>query len=300
VRTIFGKKVNLTKSLALVLVLAIGLSLIAAACGKQTASEVVARVNNENITKDELYEYLVKESGDSALNTLIANKIIELEAKKQNIKVTDDDIEAEIDKFAEQYGGRETFEQFLEFYGTPIDELKENIRINLTLEKLLEPSIEIKEDEIKTYFEENKESFGEKEQVKASHILVDSEEKANEVKAKLQAGEDFAALAKEYSTDTSNNENGGDLGYFARGKMVKEFEEAAFSMDIGQISDPVKTEFGYHIIKVEDKKPAKEATYEESKDEIKDILFQEKLPSAYQTWMQEKMNDYNIEILLEK
>jgi len=300
VRTIFGKKVNLTKSLALVLVLAIGLSLIAAACGKQTSSEVVARVNNENITKDELYEYLVKESGDSALNTLIANKIIELEAKKQNIKVTDDDIEAEIDKFAEQYGGRETFEQFLEFYGTPIDELKENIRINLTLEKLLEPSIEIKEDEIKTYFEENKESFGEKEQVKASHILVDSEEKANEVKAKLQAGEDFAALAKEYSTDTSNNENGGDLGYFARGKMVKEFEEAAFSMDIGQISDPVKTEFGYHIIKVEDKKPAKEATYEESKDEIKDILFQEKLPSAYQTWMQEKMNDYNIEILLEK
>ena len=299
-RTIFGKKVNLTKSLALVLVLAIGLSLIAAACGKQTSSEVVARVNNENITKDELYEYLVKESGDSALNTLIANKIIELEAKKQNIKVTDDDIEAEIDKFAEQYGGRETFEQFLEFYGTPIDELKENIRINLTLEKLLEPSIEIKEDEIKTYFEENKESFGEKEQVKASHILVDSEEKANEVKAKLQAGEDFAALAKEYSTDTSNNENGGDLGYFARGKMVKEFEEAAFSMDIGQISDPVKTEFGYHIIKVEDKKPAKEATYEESKDEIKDILFQEKLPSAYQTWMQEKMNDYNIEILLEK
>ena len=290
----------MTKSLALVLVLAIGLSLIAAACGKQTASEVVARVNNENITKDELYEYLVKESGDSALNTLIANKIIELEAKKQNIKVTDDDIEAEIDKFAEQYGGRETFEQFLEFYGTPIDELKENIRINLTLEKLLEPSIEIKEDEIKTYFEENKESFGEKEQVKASHILVDSEEKANEVKAKLQAGEDFAALAKEYSTDTSNNENGGDLGYFARGKMVKEFEEAAFSMDIGQISDPVKTEFGYHIIKVEDKKPAKEATYEESKDEIKDILFQEKLPSAYQTWMQEKMNDYNIEILLEK
>ena len=290
----------MTKSLALVLVLAIGLSLIAAACGKQTSSEVVARVNNENITKDELYEYLVKESGDSALNTLIANKIIELEAKKQNIKVTDDDIEAEIDKFAEQYGGRETFEQFLEFYGTPIDELKENIRINLTLEKLLEPSIEIKEDEIKTYFEENKESFGEKEQVKASHILVDSEEKANEVKAKLQAGEDFAALAKEYSTDTSNNENGGDLGYFARGKMVKEFEEAAFSMDIGQISDPVKTEFGYHIIKVEDKKPAKEATYEESKDEIKDILFQEKLPSAYQTWMQEKMNDYNIEILLEK
>jgi len=290
----------LTKSLALVLVLAIGLSLIAAACGKQTSSEVVARVNNENITKDELYEYLVKESGDSALNTLIANKIIELEAKKQNIKVTDDDIEAEIDKFAEQYGGRETFEQFLEFYGTPIDELKENIRINLTLEKLLEPSIEIKEDEIKTYFEENKENFGEKEQVKASHILVDSEEKAVEVKEKLEAGEDFAALAKEYSTDSSNSEQGGDLGYFARGQMVQEFEDAAFSMEVGQISDPVKTDYGYHIIKLEDKKPAKQATYEESKDEIREILFQQKLPVVYQMWMQEKMNEYDVEILLRK
>lgn len=129
---------------------------------------------------------------------------------------------------------------------------------------------------------------------------MDSEEKAVEVKEKLEAGEDFAALAKEYSTDSSNSEQGGDLGYFARGQMVQEFEDAAFSMEVGQISDPVKTDYGYHIIKLEDKKPAKQATYEESKDEIREILFQQKLPVVYQMWMQERMNEYDVVILLNK
>lgn len=285
----------------MVLILALALSSILAACGKQASDdEVVAKVNNEVVTKGELYDYLVKENGQTALNSLIANKIIDIEAKSKNVEVTEEDVQKQIDKIAEQYGGRETFEQFLEMYGTSLDDIEENIKINAKIEKLLGPDVEIEEDEMKAYFEENKESFDEKEQVKASHILVDSEDKAKEVKEKLQAGEEFADLAKEYSTDTSNNERGGDLGYFTRGAMVKEFEDAAFSMEIGQISDPVKTDYGYHIIKVEDKKPAKEATYEESKDEVKEILFQQKLPTVYQTWIQEKFSEYKIEILLDK
>lgn len=305
VRKIFKILVNKKRTLAMIIALSLILMSIAAACSTDALSgkakgDVVARVNNEKITKDELYDFLVKENGQTALNSLIANKIIDLEAKKQNIEVTEDDVQKEIDDIAEQYGGRETFEQFLEMYGTSLDDIKENVKLNVKIEKLLGPDVKIEEDEMKAYFEENKESFGEQEQVKASHILVDSEEKASEVKEKLQSGEDFTELAKEYSIDTSNNEKGGELGFFARGAMVKEFEDAAFSMEIGQISDPIQTDYGYHIIKVEDKKPAKEATYEESKDEVKEILFQQKLPTVYQTWIQEKMGEYDIEILLGK
>lgn len=301
-RKIFNKKVNAKISIAIIFAMSLALLSALVGCSSNGASgdKAVARVNNETISKDELYEFLVRENGQTALNTLIANKIIDLEAKSQNIEVTDEDVQKEIDKISEQYGGQETFEQFLEMYGTSLDDIKENIKVNAKIEKLLGPDVKIEEDEMKAYFEENKESFGEKEQVKASHILVDSEDKAKEVKEKLQAGEDFADLAKEYSIDTSNNEQGGELGFFARGAMVKEFEDVAFSMETGQISDPVKTEFGYHIIKVEDKKPAKEATYEESKDEVKEILFQQKLPTVYQTWIQEKMGEYEIEILLDK
>lgn len=278
---------------------------ILTACGKDAFSDkaegnVVARVNNEVITKDELYELLVKENGQTALNSLIANKIVELEAKNQDIKATDEDVQKEIDVIAEQYGSQEAFEQFLEMYGYSLDDIKENIEMNLNIMKLLEPDIKIEEDEMKAYFEANKERFDEKEQVKASHILVDSEDKAKEVKEKLLAGEDFAELAKDYSIDTGNNQQGGELGFFARGKMVQEFEDAAFSLEIGKISNPIKTKHGYHIIKVEDKKQAKEATYEENKAAIKEILFQEKLPTSYNTWIQGKFEEYEIEILLGK
>ena len=109
-------------------------------------------------------------------------------------------------------------------------EFKENIIEYLSIRKIIEPRIEITDEEIKAYFEENKESFNKEEQVEASHILVEDEATAKEVAKKLADGEDFAALAKEFSTDTANATNGGELGYFGRGKMVAEFEEVAFSM----------------------------------------------------------------------
>ena len=264
----------------------------------KTEGEVVARVNGEAINKDELYKLLEEQYGQEALDLLISEKVLELELEKQNIVVSEEDVQKESNEIIDQYGGQEEFDAALISYGYTLDNFKKDIESNLKMKKLLEPEITITEEEMKAYFDENKETFDVKEQVKASHILVDSEETAQEVRNKLLAAEDFAEMAKEYSTDTSNSELGGELGFFSRGDMVAEFENAAFALEIGKISEPIKTEYGYHIIKVEEKKAAKAATYEESKAEIKEILFNEKLPTAYDTWLQDKYEEYAIENLL--
>lgn len=262
---------------------------------KSDDDDVVARVNDEVITKDDLYNTLVDANGKQALDSLIADKIVELEVEKQDIQVTDENIQEEMKKYIDQYGDESTFEQALSMYGYTLEDIKSDIQKNLEIRALLEPEITITDEELENYFEENKGSLGEPEQVEASHILVDTEETALEVKGKLDSGEDFAELAKEYSTDTSNNEQGGDLGFFGRGEMVTAFEDAAFSMGIGEISDPVKTDYGYHIIKVTDKKEAVEANYEDEKDEIRETVLQSKLQNAYTTWLQGKYTEYTVE-----
>ncbi len=275
-------------------ILAILLVLVISITGCEKNKEIVAKVNDEVITKDELYEALVEQNGEQVLGTLISEKIIDLEAKKHKIEVKDEEIEEKIETMKENFGGEEGLNQAMAYYGFNMNDLEKGMAMNIKIKKLLGPNISISEEEMKEFFENNKEAFGQKEQVKARHILVETEDEAKEVIKKLKAGEDFAKLAKKYSKDESNKDSGGDLGFFGKGEMVKEFEDAAFSLKVNEISEPVKTTYGYHIIEVLDKKEAKEAKYDDNKDKIKEILLEEKLPAEYEKWYQKKLEEYKV------
>lgn len=260
--------------------------------------DVVATVGTEKITKDDLYNYMVKQNGKQALDALVSQKIIELEAKKNNVKVETAEIDEEIAQYEEMYGGKASLEAALASSGLDMAYLRNNVETNLKIKKLMAPGIEITDEEISTYFTQNKASLDQQEQVSARHILVETLDTANEVLEKLNGGAKFEDLAKEYSVDTSNKDLGGSLGFFGRGQMVPSFEEAAFSAEIGKVIGPVETNYGYHLLIVDEKKEAKEATLEDKKEEIRDILLDQKISSGVSAWLDEKYTAYNINITL--
>ena len=265
-----------------------------------TQNNIVAKVNGVAISETELQEFLLQQGGSEALDSLIQQSIIKQESEKQTIQVSEADIDTELATLKASFDSEEAFNQALETNGMTLDDLRKNILTNIQVMRLLEAEKPITEEEIKLYFDTNKDSLGVAEEVKASHILVATEELANEVKTKIAAGEDFADLAKQYSTDESTKELGGNLDFFAKGDMLPEFEEVAFSLEIGQVSEPVKTDYGYHIIKIEDKTEAKVATLEESTAKIKEALLEQKLETEFDPWLQERLAEYTIENYLTK
>lgn len=156
------------------------------------------------------------------------------------------------------------------------------------LQREIEGKVKITDDEIETYYKGHEEEFTNPESAKARHILLkvpegadekawkETESKAKDIKKKLENGEDFAELAKKYSDDPGSKNKGGDLGFFTKGRMVPEFESAAFSLKPGELSDPVKTNFGYHIIEVQEKKAASTKTLAEVQAQIRQTLQTEK------------------------
>jgi len=283
---------------ALIVGILIG-SLISTATAKDD-SEAVASVNGEKISRNEFYEFLVDQNGLRLLDTLITNKIIDQEINKNGISIMEEEIEKELNEIYAYYGGQEAILQELEASGMGLEDLREDIIINIKIRKLLELRIEASEDELEKYFQDNKASFEKGEQIKASHILVKEEKEAYEIISKINSGEDFSDLAKEFSLDDSNSQSGGDLGYFGKGAMVPEFENAAFALEIGELSAPVKTIYGYHIIRLEDKKTVQDNNYEDNKEQVKTAYMEEKMQSEYAIWLDEKFTEYDIEKYLEK
>lgn len=155
-------------------------------------------------------------------------------------------------------------------------------------------SVRVSDDELKEYYESRKDNFKVQPTFTASHILVESEDLAKEIKEKIDNNGDFAQLAKEYSTCPSK-EQGGDLGTFQQGQMVKEFENALIENEIGDIVGPVKTQFGYHIINIKDKTEGKVKSFEEAKNEVKQTLLQLKQQQAYIDATDRLQKEYKIE-----
>ncbi len=181
----------------------------------------------------------------------------------------------------------EEFKQELEF-------VKENMIKQFAIRNLLD-SVKVEDNEIEEFYGSNAEMFKNPESVTASHILVDSEEKANEILEELKGDKSFEEAAKEYSSCPSS-ENGGDLGNFTKGRMVPEFENAAFGMDVNEISGVVPTQFGFHIIKVTEKQEADQKSLEEAKEEIANTVLLQKQQEVYLTRVDEIKKNVTVEV----
>lgn len=244
-------------------------ALTLSACG---SSENVATSKVGNVTEKELSKELRQTYGKSTLSQMMLNK-----ALLDKYKVSDEEAKKQVEAAKEQMGDK--FKVALEQVGLKNeDELKERMKPEIALEKAIRATVTDKD------VKDNH-----KPEMKVSHILVKDEKTVKEVKEKINNGEDFTALAKQYSEDTGSKEQGGEIAGFAPGQTVKEFEEAAYKLDAGQVSEPIKTSYGYHIIKVTDKKELK--PFDEVKDTIRKDLEQQRLQDATGKWKQQVIND---------
>lgn len=181
-----------------------------------------------------------------------------------------------------------------EVYIKEAKKMQDNILKQFAIHNLLK-DIKVTEGDLLDYYNGHKDMFKQSESVKASHILIEDEAKANEIVEEINAGLSFEDAAEKYSSCPSNA-SGGDLGYFTKGRMVPEFEAVAFEMEVGEISAPVKTQFGYHIIKVVDKKEEAIQPFDEVKSQLSQQLMAMKQQEAYLNKVNELKKEYEVKI----
>jgi len=182
-----------------------------------------------------------------------------------------------------------------EAFKAELEKAKANILKQLNIHNTLK-DIKVTEEEMKSHFDNNKEKYGKAESVGAKHILVKEEEKIKEIAEELKGDLTFEEAAKKYSTCPSKD-RGGDLGTFEKGKMVPAFESVAFNLEVGEVSEPVKTQFGYHLIKTTEKNEGSESSFEEVKDRIAQELTVKKQNEVYLNKVENLKDKYDVEIL---
>ncbi|MBO8125836.1 MAG: peptidylprolyl isomerase [Firmicutes bacterium] len=232
------------------------------------------------------------------LNQMIDEKIILQAAKEAGIKVNDEELEKVVADFKEQIGGEEHFDQLLKSQNVSLDEFNRRVTEQIMIQKMLEKVAgegTVSDDEIAKAYEE----------VHAKHILIRTSEEAGdeeakakieEIRAELANGASFSELAKKYSEDPGSKDNGGDLGFISRGQTVPEFERAAFALAEGEVSEPVKTQFGYHLIKVVERKEAKGEEFEKAKPELEEQLRKAKQNKLLTEWFRKQKEQAEVVI----
>jgi peptidyl-prolyl cis-trans isomerase C len=290
------------------------------AASETIKSGVAATVNGGNITEEEIdakikpvldrrarqmdpnmVEQYKKRLRPQVLDAIIVERLLDEQVKKNNVTVTEADVNDKIGEMLKQQGmSQDMFKSLLTAQGQSYDQFEQQMKKAIGYEKLLALQarpIEVNEAEVTAYYEENKDSFKEPEEVNASHILIKvaasatpeekaaAKEKAEKLLKQVREGGDFAELARENS-DCPSKAQGGNLGFFAKGQMVPEFEKAAFGMQPGQVSDVVETQFGYHIIKVIDRKEANVTSFEKARPDIVKGLQQMKQSKAFKQYVE--------------
>lgn len=245
-------------------------------------NKVLATVGNTEITSNYIDEIIARYPAQQ--QAMLSSE----EGKRQ---VLEQAIAFELmSEFAKETGLDKT-EEFTD----QLNKFAKELLAQMVMQKTL-ASVTVTDEEAEAYYEENKESFAEPANVTAKHILVASEEEAKNIEKEIAEGVmTFEEAASKYSTCPSK-EQGGNLGSFSRGMMVPEFEEAAFNLDLGVVSEPVKTQFGYHLIKVEDKKEASAKDFAEVKDQVVGMLIQERQQKKYLELIKELREKYGVKL----
>ncbi|MDG4476592.1 peptidylprolyl isomerase [Thiovibrio frasassiensis] len=249
---------------------------------------------------------------ESVLDKMIKLELLSQESKKAGVTVGSTEIDTEMKGYKKGFADDKAFAKALSEAGLTEVELRKQVGKNLTIQKFIDTKFkgkaQVTEAEAKDFYNNNQDKFVQPEMAHARHILINAKEteskadkdrkraKLVQIQKQLKGGADFAELAKQYS-DCPSKERGGDLGFFPRGQMVKPFDQAVFKMMPGDTSDIVETEFGYHLIKLEEKKPAKTVSFDEAKAKITAYLTQEKVTSNIETFLAQVKSKATIKIL---
>ena len=244
------------------------------------------------------------------LDGLIERELLYQESQNAGIKVKQEAIDKQLTDIKKRFPSDDQFKSALAQMNLTEVEVRTQIARGLAIRELIDQkitsNITITDAQTKAYYDSNPEMFNEPEQVKASHILIkvdpgaaeaqktESRKKIETVQQKVKNGDDFGQLAKEFSEGPSKT-RGGDLGYFRRGQMVKPFEDAAFAMQKNEVSDIVETRFGYHLIKVYDKKPAKKLAYADVKEKLTERVKQEEVEKQATQYISQLKKEAKIE-----